>query len=119
MGKFLNGLLYIIGAAPGKTKQRSAKSIQTISLRYSSAKSTLKVLLNYNKVEKTEHENFDFVLLLPLTPGILEKYMYTVNANIKHTVPNDCFANLLHSYLFLASCELQCTSGKLWPKNCL
>ena len=34
------------------------------SLCYSNAKSTLKVLLTFNNVEKTKLENFDFVHLL-------------------------------------------------------
>ena len=50
-----------IGAASRKIKQRSSKSLQTTSLYYSSAKSTLNVPLPINKVEKT---NFDFVHLL-------------------------------------------------------
>ena len=53
-----------IGAIPRKVKQMSAKSIQTISLSYSSAKSTLKVPLTFNKVEKTKNENFNFVHLV-------------------------------------------------------
>ena len=42
-------------------KQRSLKST---SLFYSNAKSTLKVPLTFNKIEKTKPENFNFVLLL-------------------------------------------------------
>ena len=55
---------YGIGAAPRKTKQRSEKSLQTTSLCYSIAKSTLKTPLTFSKVEKTKLENFDFVHLL-------------------------------------------------------
>ena len=48
-------------AGPRNTKQRSSKGLQTISVRYSNAKSTLKVSLPFNEVEKTIRENFDFV----------------------------------------------------------
>ena len=44
-------------------KQRSSKSLQTTYLCYSNAKSTLKVPLNFNKVEKTKLEIFNFVHL--------------------------------------------------------
>ena len=53
-----------MGAAPRKTKQRGEKSSQATSPGYSIAKSTLKVPLTLNKVEKTKVENFDFVHLL-------------------------------------------------------
>ena len=61
-----NGLLYIRyrSNSPKKTKQRSDKSLKTTSLCYSIAKSTLKTLLTFSKVEKTKHEIFDFVYLL-------------------------------------------------------
>ena len=76
-----------IRAVPRKEKQRSAKCFQTTSLCYSNAKSTLKVPLTLNKVEKTELENFDFVHLLSffffLSQGQLEKY--TVFEHLKHT----------------------------------
>ena len=39
-----------VGAAPRKTKQRSAKSLQTTSLIYSNASFTLKGTLTFNKV---------------------------------------------------------------------
>ena len=55
---------YGIGAAPRKTKQRSAKCLQTTSLGYSIAKSTLQVPLTFNKAEKTKRENVNFVHLL-------------------------------------------------------
>ena len=58
---------YGIGAVPRKTKKRSAKSLQTTSLCHSNAKSTLKVLLNLNRVKKTKHDNFNFVRLLLLS----------------------------------------------------
>ena len=50
-----NGRLYIRykGAAPKKQSRGVQKSLQTTSLSYSNAKYTLKVLLAFNKVEKT------------------------------------------------------------------
>ena len=39
------------------TKLRSAKTLQTTSLCYSNAKSTLKVPLTFSMVEKTKLEN--------------------------------------------------------------
>ena len=53
-----------MGAAPRKTKQTGEKSSQATSPGYSIAKSTLKVPLTLNKVEKTKVENFGFVHLL-------------------------------------------------------
>ena len=50
-----------LGAASRKMKQMSLKSLRTIFLPYSNAKSTPKVLLTFNKVEKTKLENFNFV----------------------------------------------------------
>ena len=63
---------------PKKTKQRGEKSLQTTSLCFSIAKSTLKIPLTFSKVEITKHENFDFVhcdtcLLL----SVLELYLYS------------------------------------------
>ena len=62
-----------IGAALRETKQRSSKSLQTASLCYSNAKSTVKVPLTFNKVEKTKVENFDFVHLLSSSTRIAQK----------------------------------------------
>ena len=45
-------------------KQSSGKSVQITSVCYSSAKSTLKTLLTFSKVEKTKHKNFNFLHLL-------------------------------------------------------
>ena len=74
MGQVQNGHLYIsIGAVPRRTKQRSAKGLQTTSLCYSNAKFTVKVLLTFNKVENTKLESFDFVHLLSSLPGITRK----------------------------------------------
>ena len=49
------------GEALRNTKQRSSKTLQTTSVRQSNANSTLKPPLTFNEVEKTKHENFDFV----------------------------------------------------------
>ena len=40
------------------------KNLQSTLLSYSIAKSTLKTLLTFSKVEKTKHEIFNFVHLL-------------------------------------------------------
>ena len=53
-----------MGAAPRKTQQRSPKSVQATSLGYSIAKSALKVVLTFSKVEKTKLKNVHFVHLL-------------------------------------------------------
>ena len=44
-----------------KTKQTNAKSLQSTTLCYSIAKSTVEVSLTFLKVEKTKHESFNFV----------------------------------------------------------
>ena len=65
MEQVQNGRLYIRYTSNSqKTKQRSEKSLQTTSLCYSIAKPTLKSTLTFSTVEKTKHENFDFVHLL-------------------------------------------------------
>ena len=65
MAEVQNGRLYIrYRSNSQKTKQRGEKSLQTTSLCYSIAKSTLKTPLTFSKVDKTKHENFDFVHLL-------------------------------------------------------
>ena len=64
MGQVQNGFLCIsLGAAPRETKYRSAKTLQTTFFSYHNAESTLKVVLTFNKVEKTKDESFDFVRL--------------------------------------------------------
>ena len=55
------------GAASSIRKQTSEKSLQTISLCNSNAKSTLLVLPNFIKFEKTKHENFNFAYSLQTT----------------------------------------------------
>ena len=50
------------------------KSLQTASLFYSNAKSTLKVPLTFNRVEKAKLKNFDFVhFLSSSSTGITRK----------------------------------------------
>ena len=66
-----------------ESRSRSAKSLQTTFLCYSNAKSTLKVPLTFNKVEKTKLENFNFVQIFLYRQAELQ--MYTVYGNIKHT----------------------------------
>ena len=60
------GLKWPSIATPRKMKQWELKSLQTTSLCYSNAtcKSTPKVPLTFNKLEKTKLENFDFGPLL-------------------------------------------------------
>ena len=102
-------------AAPSKTKQRSAKSLQKTSLNYSNAKSSLQVPLTFNKVEKNKHKNFYFVHLLFLSAFFVCFFLARHNSkDIRFTgilnIPNNCSANLLLSYLSWASCELQLVS---------
>ena len=95
-----------------RTKQRSSTSFRTTSFCYSYAKSTLLVPLTFNRVKKTKHEIFNFVhlrssfFLCFSARHDLEsiRCMQTLNT------PNNYSANLLHSYLFWASCELQVAS---------
>ena len=48
---------------PEKRSRGVQNSLQTMSLSYSNAKSTIKVPLTFNKVEKSKRESFDFVRL--------------------------------------------------------
>ena len=60
-----------------KTKHRSSKSLRTTSFYYFNAKSAPKVTLTFNKFEKIELENFDFVHLLFSSLGKgSEQYCY-------------------------------------------
>ena len=54
-------------------KQRSAKSLQTTSLCYFNAKSTIKVPLTFTKGGKAKHENFNFVHFRFSSAGITRK----------------------------------------------
>ena len=99
MGKVENGRLYIrYRSSSQKMKQRSSKSLQTASLCYSNAKSTLLVLLTFNRVEKTKHKNFNFVHIFLFF--IHRRNSKSVCCVRILNIPNNCFANLLHSYLF-------------------
>ena len=67
MAQVQNGRLYIRyrSSSHKKTKQRSEKKLTDyITSLFYIAKSTLKTPLTFSKVEKTQHENFDFVHLL-------------------------------------------------------
>ena len=102
-----------MGAAPRKTKQRSSKSMQ-IFLCYSNTKSTLLVSLTLNRVEKAKHKNFGFVHLLSSSSSSSSFFTRHNSKSIRSlrilNIPNDCSANLLHSYLFWGSCELRVAS---------
>ena len=65
MGQVQNGRLYIrYRSSSHKNEAEERKKLtEYISLLYI-AKSTLKTLLTFSKVEKTKHESFNFVLLL-------------------------------------------------------
>ena len=112
MGQVQNGRLYIRYRSNfPETKQRSEKSLQTTSFCYSIAKSIRKTLLTFSKVEKTKHENFDFVHLLSLF------FFFSIKHNSKTircmqilSIPNDCSANEDYSYLFGAVYELRLAS---------
>ena len=96
----------------GKWKQRSSESLQTAEHCYSNAKSTLLVPLFFSTVEQTKHEKFNFVHLLCF---FLSFFLYRINSESiwflqTINIPNDCFANLLRSYLVWALCELRVAS---------
>ena len=97
-------------------KQRSSKSLQTNFLWYSNAKSTLKVPPTSNKVEKTKLENFNFVHFCFF---LARRNSKTIQSWWILNIPNDCLANLLHSYLFWASCKVWVASYglKTVPKS--
>ena len=108
-------------AAPRKMKQRSSKCLQTTSLSYSNAKSTLKVPLTFNTLEKTKHKNLNFIHLFSSSCFFLARHnsksiwcMRILN------IPNDCSANLLHSYTVFVLSFVWVTSGDelhVWPKT--
>ena len=80
-----------------------------MSLCYSDAKSTVKVLLTFNKVEKTKNEILDFVHLHSFL--CLARHISTTIQSLRIlNIPNDCSANLLNSYLYSDLCELQVVS---------
>ena len=72
MGRFKMAACTLgIGGASRKMKQRSSKSLQTISFCYSNAKCTVLVTLTFIKVAKNKQEDFNFVppffLLSPIS----------------------------------------------------
>ena len=71
-------------------KQRSAQSLQTTSLCYSNAKSTLLVPLTFIKTKKTKQENFSFVHHFLFSIVHNSKIIQCAQILCK---PNDCSAN--------------------------
>ena len=70
-----------------KNEAEEWKYVWTISLSYVNAKSTQKLSLTFNNVEKTKHENFNFVIiflrLISITQklcGACEQYTYQLTA---------------------------------------
>ena len=95
------------------------KAYRLTSLRYSIAKYTLKTPLTFSKVEKTKHENFDFVHLLSSSSFFF--FFFFFFFSIKHnsntircvqtlSIPNDCSANEDYSYLVWAVYKLRLES---------
>ena len=103
MAQVQNGRLYIRyrSNSQKKTKQRSEKSVQTTTLCYSIAKSTLKTPLTFSKVKKTKHENFDFVHLLSSSFFFLVSFIKHNSKTIQYVQilrkANDCSANVDYS----------------------
>ena len=91
-------------------KQRSSKSLRTTSFYYSNDKSIPKVLLTFNKVQKTKLENFDFLHLLSSLFFLARHNSKSIWSLQILNIPNDCLANLLHSSLFWALCKLRVLS---------
>ena len=109
MAQVQNGRLYIrYKSNSQKTKQRSEKSLQTTSFCYSIAKSILKTPPTFSKVEKTKHENFDFVHLL--SSSFIKHNSKTIRCVQILNIPNDCSANVDYSYMFWAVYELRLVS---------
>ena len=84
-------------------KQRSSKSLQTISLLYYNVKSTSLLRLSFNKVEKTKPKMFIFFLLLSMHNSKSIQGMQT----LKHQK-----TALLTSYI--PTCFEVCVSYNLW-----
>ena len=95
MAQVQNGRLYIRyrSNSKKKTKQRSEKSLQTTSLCYSIAKSSLKPPLTFSKVEKTKRENFDFVHLL-------SSFFFFFSINSRGMSFNSCSSSSSSTSLF-------------------
>ena len=69
-------------------KQRSSKSLQITSLCCSIAISTHKVLLTFNKVEKTKHEKFNFIHLSLFLPSFLS-FFFSFAHNCNNVLCDD------------------------------
>ena len=105
-----------IGAAPRKAKQRSTKSLQT-----------LKIYFKQGWGNQTQIFFILFIILLWSVSFFFLSFLLSLflltNHNSKDiqcmqilNIPNDCSANLLHSYLLLSF--MWATTGELWPWNC-
>ena len=94
-----------MGPALRKMKQRSSKSLQTTSLCCSNAKSTVKVPLTFNEVEKTKVVNFNFLHLFSFFYKNNSKSIWSLQIS---NIPNDCLATLLELHMGV----------ELSPKNC-
>ena len=101
MAQVQNGRLCIrYGSNSQKTKKRSEKSIQTISLCYSIAKYTLNTPLTFGKVEKSKHESSDFVHVSSSFFFFSIKHNSNTIGNVQTlSIPNDCSSNEDYSYL--------------------
>ena len=123
MEQVQNGRLYIrYRSNSQKNEAEEWKCFQTTSICYSFAKSSLKSLINFSKVEKTKHENFDFVHLLSSSFFffLVSSFFFSIRHNSKTIrclkilcIPNDCSANEDYSYLFWAVYELRLASSGL------
>ena len=115
MGQFQNGHLYVRYRSNLKKKRsRGVKSLQTTNtlLFYYCCKSTQKTPLTLKKVEKTKHENFEFVHFLSSS-----SFFFFITHNSKTiqwvqilSIPSDCYANEDYSYLFWAVYKLRLVS---------
>ena len=126
MGQVENGRLYMSLRYRSRSQINEAEKLKKLTdyfLYYCNHKSTLNVLLIFNKVVKTEHKNF--ILFIHL----LSSSFFLARHNLKSilclqilNMPNKCPANLLNSYLFYALCKLQVESYayglKTVPKGC-
>ena len=91
--------------------QNSAKILQTTIFCYSNAKSTLKLLLTFNKVEKTKPENsilflFFFFLFSSSSPGINGK-VYGVSKYLT-------YQTIAVLTCYIPICFELCVSYKWW-----
>ena len=118
----------VIGGASRKMKQRSAKSLQTTALCYFNAKSTLKVPLIFNKIEKTNMK-FRFCSSLFFFHSFFLSfflYFFLARHNLKSTwcmrilnMPNDCLPTcyILTCFEFHVAYNWQVMASKLSPKT--